>query len=167
MTLQRALLLLVLMMGLGLMFACGDDDGDDDAGTDTDTDTDTDADCNDSCEDAGIPIADGGMYSCRATSNDTATCTDFPAATWSACCAVESCAASADMGGGEIDDWASSNCAADNFPTTWRCNSTSDGAAAVPLYYVYAELLPLGICTGVLLGTAEDRPDGGVWEDYE
>ncbi len=143
-----------------------DVDTDTDADTDTDTDTDTDADCAQDCEDAGIPVADGDMYSCRATSYDSPTCTDYPSATWSPCCAVESCAASAESGGGQIDEWAGSNCAADNFPTTWRCDATSDGTDTVPLYYAYAEALPVGICTGVLLGTVVYRP-GDTWTDYE
>jgi hypothetical protein len=164
MTLQRALLLLVLMMGLGLMFACGDDD-DDVVDSGPDADADTDADCNEDCGDAGILAADGGMYSCRANSYGSDTCTDFPSATWTSCCAVESCAASAEDGNGQIDGWGSSDCAADNFPTDWRCDATSDGTATVPLYYVYAQALPQGICGGPLLGTVVER-DGDTWQSY-
>jgi hypothetical protein len=177
MTLQRALLLLVLMMGLGLMIACGDDDDDADSGTDSDADTDTDTDADAGEGEGGMECAEtcpdispgAPTWSCRATSYDMGTCTDYPKLTWSEADALTNCQASADMGGGTVDSWSDTNCAVDNFDTTWRCIATSDADGILPTYYTYAETMPKGICgsAAALTGVVEDRPADCCWTDAD
>jgi hypothetical protein len=105
-------------------------------------------------------------WSCRATVHEDSACVDYPTATWSFESAEENCEAAAEQFGGQIDSWSEVNCAVDNFDTTWRCVATSDGMESVPVYYVYAETLPLGICNDVYMGEDEYRQDG-CWTDYD
>ena len=90
---------------------------------------------------------------------------DYPKSEWSEEDATANCLASAEMGGGEITEvTGESNCAVDQFDTTWRCDAT-DEATSKP-YYAYAESLPKGICDGPLMGTVVYRPESCCWEDY-
>ncbi len=176
MTLQRALLLLALIMGLGLMVACGDDDSDTEDGGCPDVtypeipcDAGPDATCVDPCADAVCPDIASPVetWSCRATSFDKPTCTDFPKATWSEEDALAACEASTEMGGGQFDCWGENNCVVDRFVTTWRClNATQDSAMEETApYTAYAQTLPPGICATALAGTIEERPDDCCWTD--
>jgi hypothetical protein len=128
----------------------------------------TDTDCDEGCE---CPDISPGVatWSCRATSYDMPTCTDFPKATWSEADAIASCQASADMGGGQIDSWGEVNCAVDNFNTTWRCIATADTHGDQPTYVAYAESMPKGICGSgaALAGVVEERPADGCWTDAD
>jgi hypothetical protein len=91
---------------------------------------------------------------------------DYPTETWTCGDAFISCSEAAEMGGGQIDTWSDTNCAEDNFYTFWRCHANSDGEVVVPLYYIYAEMMPLGICAGVYFGTVVVR-DGDTWQGYD
>jgi hypothetical protein len=94
-------------------------------------------------------------------------CRDYPKATWTEAAAIADCQTFVDRLGGEITSWATVNCAVDNYRTTWRCAATGDDVGKPgPTYYFYSETFPVGLCTTLFMGSAEERVNG-CWMDYE